>query len=141
MCSLDGSIRKNCSFLSQLDISNLGTEQHVIEATALDVFGQSLDLALVFRLIQRVSSVSDPNVPLETIVCSYDGGAIEMCSLSLQLEGNRFGTDTHTVDFVAVNSLGQTVNLTFEFQLIEGKFDGLLFHITLNVYPLCNLDF
>ena len=122
LCSLDGGPPESCYLLPQVDISRLGTGQHIIEATAVDVFGQSLDLAIIFRLIQSVSSVSDPNVPLETIFCSYDGGATEMCSLSLQLEGNRFGTDSHTVVFVAVNSLGQTVNLTVEFQLIEREY-------------------
>ena len=56
-------------------------------------------------------------------VCSFDGGAPEMCSLPLEVGIGRFGTDNHTVAVSVVDIFGQRLDLFFVFRLVEREFD------------------
>ena len=59
--------------------------------------------------------------PVESVSCSFDGGEPENCSFPLKVEIGRFGTDNHTVVVTVVDEFGQSLNLTFNFRLIERK--------------------
>ena len=53
------------------------------------------------------------------MMCSFDGGAAENCSLSLIVDFNRFGTDHHTVVLTATDVFGQTASVSLSFCLTE----------------------
>ena len=55
------------------------------------------------------------------MTCSFDGGPGEACTFPLEVGIGRFGTDNHTLVVTVVDEFGQTLELVFEFSLIEGK--------------------
>ena len=59
--------------------------------------------------------------PVASVVCSFDGGDVENCSFPLEVGIVRFGTDNHTVVVTVVDVFGQSLNLTFNFNLIPRK--------------------
>ena len=58
---------------------------------------------------------------VESVTCSFDGGPLENCSFPLVVGIGRFGTDSHTVVVTVVDEFGQSLNLSFDFSLIERK--------------------
>ena len=48
MCSFDGGPLENCSFPLELGIDRFGTDNHTVEVTVVDVFGQSLTFSRNF---------------------------------------------------------------------------------------------
>ena len=56
-----------------------------------------------------------------SVTCSFDGGPGEPCTFPLEVGIDRFGTDNHTLVVTVVDVFGQTLELVFEFSLIEGK--------------------
>ena len=52
-CSFDGGPFENCSFPLVVGIEEFGTDYHTIMVTVVDVFGQSVDRVLTFRLAER----------------------------------------------------------------------------------------
>ena len=67
----------------------------------------------------RETITCDSSNKLVSVVCSFDGGKSEECSLPLVLGINRFGTDNHTVVVTVVDEFGQSLSLTFDFRLIQ----------------------
>ena len=59
-----------------------------------------------------------PSNELVSVECSFDGGPAESCSFPLVVGFDRFGTDNHTVVVTVVDEFGQSLNLTFNFNLI-----------------------
>ena len=57
------------------------------------------------------------NSQLESVVCSYDGGAPENCSFPLVFEFGRFGPHSHTVVVNVVDVFGRSINITQFFTL------------------------
>lgn len=52
-CSFDGGPAENCSFPLVVGIDRFGTDNHTVVVTAVDEFGQTLDVVLEFSLIER----------------------------------------------------------------------------------------
>ena len=78
---------------------------------------------LEIRCVTGVGPVSqvfqcESSNKLASVVCSFDGEPEESCSLPLVVEYGRFGTEKHTVVVNVTDVFGQTVTLTFDFQLL-----------------------
>ena len=58
-----------------------------------------------------------------SVMCSYDGGPAENCSLPLEVDIDRFGTDSHTVVITATDEFGQSLSVSFNFTLIERELE------------------
>ena len=69
----------------------------------------------------RQTFACNSNNRLVSTVCSFDGGPLENCSFPLVVGFGRFGTDNHTVVVTVVDEFGQSLNLSFDFSLIERK--------------------
>ena len=52
------------------------------------------------------------------MMCSFDGGVVENCSLPLLVDSGRFGTDDHTVVLTGTDVFGQTASFSLSFRLI-----------------------
>ena len=52
-CSFDRGPAENCSFPLVVGIDRFGTDNHTVVVTAVDEFGQTLDVVLQFSLIER----------------------------------------------------------------------------------------
>ena len=65
-----------------------------------------------------------------SVECSFDGGPAENCSFPLVVGIDRFGTDNHTVVVTVVDEFGQSLDISFDFRLIERKFNYIVFSIT-----------
>ena len=61
-----------------------------------------------------------------SVVCSFDGGPAESCSLPLEVGIDRFGTDNHTVVITVTDGFGQPDKVGFDFRLIERKLEYAL---------------
>ena len=59
------------------------------------------------------------NNQLVSVVCSFDGGPAESCSLPLDVGIDRFGTDNHTVVITVTDEFGQSLSVSFNFRIIE----------------------
>ena len=57
------------------------------------------------------------NNPLQSVICSFDGGSPEECSPTLVVSIERFGTNPHIVIMTATDEFGQTISLPLFFQL------------------------
>ena len=57
-----------------------------------------------------------------SVMCSFDGGPAENCSLPLEVGIDRFGTDNHTVVITVTDGFGQSLSVSFNFALIEREF-------------------
>ena len=55
-CSFDGGPAETCSFPLVVGIDRFGTDNHTVEVTAVDEFGQTLSFPLSFALAERESS-------------------------------------------------------------------------------------
>ena len=53
MCSFDGGTAENCSFPVVAEISRFGTDNHTLDVTVVDTFGQTASASFSFRLIER----------------------------------------------------------------------------------------
>ena len=62
----------------------------------------------------------ESNYPLESVVCSFDGGRAESCSFPLVVKVDKFGTEEHTVVVTATDVFGESKLLSFNFQLTVG---------------------
>ena len=58
---------------------------------------------------------------LASVVCIFDFGPEESCSLPLVVEIDRFGTEKHSIIAVVTDVYEQWTILTFNFQLTERK--------------------
>ena len=65
-----------------------------------------------------------------SVECSFDDGPAENCSFPLVVGIDRFGTDNHTVVVTVVDEFGQSTDISFDFRLIERKFNYIDFSIT-----------
>ena len=68
---------------------------------------------------------SNPLEPLS--VCVFDDGYPEYCSFPLVLYYGRFLGDNHIVDVTVVDVYGQTLNLTFDFNVKQRKLFMFIF--------------
>ena len=57
------------------------------------------------------------NNELVSVMCSFDGGAVENCSLPLVVDFSRFGTDNHTVVLTGTDVFGQTASVSLSFRV------------------------
>ena len=58
-----------------------------------------------------------------SVMCSFDGGPAENCSLPLEVDIDRFGTDNHTVVITVTDEFGQSLSVSFNFALIERELE------------------
>ena len=63
------------------------------------------------------------NNHLVSVMCSFDGGQAENCSLPLEVGIDRFGTDNHTVVITLTDEFGQSLSVSFDFSLIERELE------------------
>ena len=61
---------------------------------------------------------------LVSVMCSFDGGPVENCSLPLEVGIDRFGIDSHTVVITVTDEFGQSLSVTFNFRLIERELEN-----------------
>ena len=54
---------------------------------------------------------------LKSVMCSFDGGALENCSLALLLDLSRFASDNHTVVLTGIDVFGQTDSVSLSFRV------------------------
>ncbi|CAI8024290.1 hypothetical protein GBAR_LOCUS14117 [Geodia barretti] len=139
-CSFDGGPGEACTFPLEVGIGRFGTDSHTLVVTVVDVFGRSEVVSFNFSLIAPQTPRPPPAlesecqfsaVPgrqtfgclftnqLESVTCSFDGGPGEACAFPLEVGIGRFGTDNHTLVVTVVDEFGQTLELVFEFSLIE----------------------
>ena len=72
MCSFDGGAAENCSFPVVAEISRFGTDNHTLDVTVVDTFGQTASASFSFRLTERkLFSCIQIQVHKKMIVCYY----------------------------------------------------------------------